>query len=50
MQVSIEPLTSSTWPFVSCVSARPNSGGSVSRVVCSITRGPENEMRAPGSA
>src|SRR5262249_26192360 len=47
---SLRSTTASTWPLWSWLSARPKSGGSFSRVTCSITRGPENAMSAPGSA
>ena len=42
--------TASMWPSRSCDSARPKSSGSVSRVVCCTTRGPANDISAPGSA
>ena len=40
----------SMWPKRKFDSARPKSSGSFSRVVCCTTRGPANDMSAPGSA
>ena len=40
----------STWPKRRFDSARPKSSGSFSRVVCATTRGPANDISAPGSA
>ena len=40
----------STWPKRKFDSARPKSSGSFSRVVCATTRGPANDISAPGSA
>ena len=42
--------TASTWPKRKFDSARPKSSGSFSRVVCATTRGPANDVSAPGSA
>ncbi len=42
--------TASTMPCSCRYSARWKPSGSFSRIVCSITRGPANPMRAPGSA
>ena len=40
----------SRWPKRRFGSARPKSSGSFSRVVCWTTRGPANDISAPGSA
>src|SRR5581483_1529825 len=40
----------SMWPKRRFCSARPKSSGSFSRVVCWTTRGPANDISAPGSA
>src|SRR5688572_29131 len=47
---SARGTTASTCPKRKFDSARPKSSGSFSRVVCATTRGPANEVSAPGSA
>ncbi len=47
---SLRGTTMSTCPYRSDSSDLPNPSGSFSLVVCSITRGPAKERKAPGSA
>ena len=47
---SLRATTRSIMPWSSRYSERWKPSGSVSRMVCSMTRGPAKQMSAPGSA